>query len=59
MSEIETQECVMFLPTLQLTTNSSYNGTLGDSSFFYLFGYDSQSETYRQPRLNYAEDDLS
>ena len=62
MSEIETletQEWDTFLPTLQLTINSSYSESLGDSPFFCLFGYDSQSETYHQPRLNYAEDDLS
>ena len=59
VSEIETQEWDTFLPTLQLTINSSYNESLGDSPFFCLFGYDSQSETYHQPRLNYADDDLS
>ena len=58
VSEIETLEWDIFLPTLQLTINNSYNETLGDSPFYCLFGYDSRSETY-QPRLNYAEDDLS
>ena len=59
VSEIETHEWDMFLPTLQLTINSSYNETLGDSPFYCLFGYDSPSEAYHQPRLNYAKDELS
>ena len=53
------REWDMFLPTLQLTINSSYNKTLGDSSFYCLFGYESPSKTLQQPRLNYFEDDLS
>ena len=50
MAKIETHEWDMFLPTLQLTTNSSYNETLGDFPFYCLFGYDSPSETFNQLR---------
>ena len=49
----------MLLPTLQLTINSSYNETQGDSPFYCLFGYDSPSETFIEPRLNYSNNNFN
>ena len=59
VSEIETLNWDEFLPTLQLTMNSTFNEMLEKTPLYCLFGYDSPSETLKQPLLNYQENDLS
>ena len=49
----------LFLPTLQLTVNNTYNNVLGETPFFALYGYDSFSVAYKSPKFNYGEDYLS
>ena len=49
----------LFLPTLQLTCNNTYNNVLGETPFFSLFGYDSFSVAFKPPKFNYGEDYLS
>ena len=47
------------LPAVQLALNNTFNASIGESPFFALFGYDSSSVTFTQPKINYSEDDLS
>ena len=48
-----------FLPTVQLCINNTFNASVGETPFYLVYGYDSPSSVFNQPKLNYREDDLS
>ena len=47
------------LPTLQLTINNTFNSSIGDTPFYALYGHDSPTVTFSQPKLSYSESDLT
>ena len=57
--EVATNDWDEFIPILQLTVNNTYNETIGETPFFALYGYDSPTLAFNQPKTTYREDDLT
>ena len=47
------------LPVIQLTINNTYNSSLKETPFFFLYGYDSPTVALQQPKVSYDESDLA